>query len=678
MPESSADTAASSTGADESLSSGIDLAAIDPAVRPQDDFFRAINGRWLQEFDIPADKAQYASFTALHDIAEQQLHAIISELREGVDLESPAGRGEVVQSPADQVAILYSDFMDVAALNTRGVAAVQPILDRIDAVTNAQELAALFGEFDRLGISTPLGTYVHQDNKDATRYILDIRQSGLGLPDRDFYLDEKFAEILSGYREHIAGMWQLAGWADSDAAADVATRIVGLETQLATHSWDKVKNRDPEATYNLLSIEELSNSAGGMDVRAFLRANQVPADVTEVNVGQPDFVASVAGLLTEVPLDTWRDYLRWSVLASFASILTQDLDERNFAFFGTTLSGVPQQRDRWKRGVSLVESVLGEALGQVYVERHFPPENKARMMELVDNLIAAYADAIDDLEWMTDQTKVEAHAKLATFRPKIGYPDVWRDYSGLRLTAGQLLENLLAANTFEHDRNIAKLAGPVDRDEWFMPPQMVNAYYNPEMNEIVFPAAILQPPFFTMAADDAVNYGAIGAVIGHEISHGFDDKGSQYDGDGNLRNWWTDEDLQAFEERTKALADQYSAYEPVEGHHLNGELTLGENIADVSGLAVALRAYRRSLAGEQAPVIDGLTGEQRFFAGWAQVWRAKTREQEEIRRIAIDPHSPPEYRVLGVLVNSDDFVAAFDVEPGDGMWREPQQRVKIW
>ena len=419
--------------------------------------------------------------------------------------------------------------------------------------------------------------------------------------------------------------------------------------------------------------------APGLAIREFLAADNVPADIDTINVGQPDYLTAVSGLFTEVELDTWRDYLRWSVLGALASLLSKDLDEANFAFFGTALSGVPSQRARWKRAVTLVESAVSEALGQIYVDRHFPPENKARMVTLVDNLIAAYGDAIDELEWMTPETKKAAHEKLATFRPKIGYPDSWRDYSALQLRPGDLIANVMAASAFEHDRNIAKLGNPVDRDEWFMPPQMVNAYYNPEMNEIVFPAAILQPPFFTMSADDAVNYGAIGSRHRScEISHGFDDKGSQYDGEGNLRNWWTDADQEAFAERTKALTDQYSQFEPVAGHNINGELTLGENIADVSGLAVALRAYRRSLAGHPAPVIDGLTGEQRFFAGWAQVWRAKTREQEEIRRLAIDPHSPPEYRVLGVLVNNDDFIAAFDVQPGDGMWKDPQERVNIW
>jgi len=464
-------------------------------------------------------------------------------------------------------------------------------------------------------------------------------------------------------------MWELAGLpGDPEVAAE---RVVGLEARIATLHWDKVRNRDPQATYNLMQVADL-----GPQVGTFIASTG--ARVDEVNVGQPDFVANLAGLLTDIPLVDWQDYLRAHIVMGFASLLTLELDQANFAFYGTRLRGVPEQRPMWKRGVDLVQGAMSEAIGQEYVARHFPPQNKDRMLELVGHLLATYAESIDRLDWMTDATKAEAHAKLATFRPKIGYPDKWKDYSDLAIVPGDVVGNAVRAAQFAHDFELNKLGKPIDRDEWFMPPQMVNAYYNPEMNEIVFPAAILQPPFFDMSADDAVNYGAIGAVIGHEISHGFDDKGSQYDGDGNLRNWWTDEDHAAFEAKTKALVDQYAGYEPVDGHALNGELTLGENIADVSGLAVAYRAYLRSLGGAQAPVIDGLTGPQRFFAGYAQVWRAKTRPEETIRRTAIDPHSPPEFRVLGVLVNSDEFAEAFDVQPGDGMWREPERRVRIW
>jgi predicted metalloendopeptidase len=470
-------------------------------------------------------------------------------------------------------------------------------------------------------------------------------------------------------------------WGLTDLAGDphdVADRIVQLETALATAHWDKVRNRDPKATYNLMAVAEVSASAPGLSFGAFLSGTQALYSVTEVNVGQPDYLTALGALMGTVPLADWQDYLRFHVVSTYAPLLTQALDEANFAFYGTTLRGVPQQRPLWKRGVDLVQSSMSEALGQVYVECFFPADHKARMLALVDNLLAVYGESIDDLPWMTEATKAQARAKLATFRPKIGYPDTWRDYTELPVAPGEVVGNFVRASRFEHDYQLGKLGGPIDRDEWFMPPQMVNAYYNPEMNEIVFPAAILQPPFFTMEADDAVNYGGIGAVIGHEISHGFDDKGCQYDGDGNLRNWWTDEDHAAFEERTRALVAQYAQYEPVPGHPLNGELTLGENIADVSGVAVAYRAYLRSLDGAEPPVIDGLTGQQRFFVGYSQVWQAKTRTEETIRRVATDPHSPPQFRVLGVLVNSDEFVEAFDVQPGDGMWRDPDQRVRIW
>ncbi len=647
------------------LASGIDLTGRDQSVRPQDDFYRAWHGSWLESFEIPADKAEYASFSKLHDEAQEQLRAIIEEL---------AAAQPPVDTPSGKIATLFADFLDEDARNAAGAAPIADLLARVAAVTDPASLSRLFGEFDRDGVGAPLGVYVHQDNMDSSRYLLDVRQSGLGLPDRDYYLDERFADILADYGRHIATMWRLAGLpGDAD---DAAARIVALETRIAEIHWDKVKNRDPQATYNLMQVADLAVPA--LDFGAFLAGAQTAEKVVEVNVGQPDFVTHLGALLAQTPLADWQDYLRLHIVTGFASVLTRELDRANFAFYGTRLRGVPEQRPMWKRGVDLAQGAMSEALGQEYVARHFPSQNKARMLELVENLLATYAESIDNLDWMTDATKAQAHAKLATFRPKIGYPDSWRDYSGLQIIPGDVVGNAIRAARFAHDREINKLGGPIDRDEWFMPPQMVNAYYNPEMNEIVFPAAILQPPFFDMSADDAVNYGAIGAVIGHEISHGFDDKGCQYDGLGNLRNWWTDEDNEAFEAKTKALIAQYAVYEPVEGHPLNGELTLGENIADVSGLAVAYRAYLRSLGGAQAPTMDGLTGVQRFFVGYAQVWRAKTRPEETVRRVATDPHSPPEFRVLGALVNSDEFVDAFDVRPGDGMWRDPAERVRIW
>jgi putative endopeptidase len=648
--------------------SGIDLTSRDESVRPQDDFYRAWHGRWLDEFEIPADKAEYASFTKLRDESLEQLRDIIDDL---------VAQEPAADTSAGKIAILYADFMNTDAIGEHGLSPLQPLLADIAAVDSPAALAAIFGRLDREGVGVPIGTYVHQDNRDSTRYLLDVRQSGLGLPDRDYYLDDRFAEVVTAYRNHIARMWQLAGLGDEQQAAEAAERILSLETTIAQAHWDNVRNRDPQATYNLLAIADADSSSPGLDLAGFLAAGHAP-ELESINVGQPDYLTKLGELLGEVDVETWRDYLRFRVISGYAPYLPAEIDAENFAFYGTTLTGAPQQRPRWKRGVDVVQQSLGEALGEEYVQRHFPPENKARMLELVDNLLATYAESIDSLEWMSADTKAQARAKLATFRSKIGYPDVWRDYSALQFTPGDLIGNLQRASYFEHDRDMAKLGGPIDHEEWFMPPQMVNAYYNPEMNEIVFPAAILQPPFFNMAADDAVNYGAIGAVIGHEISHGFDDKGCQYDGDGNLRNWWTETDHEAFSQRTTALVRQYADYEPVAGHPVNGELTLGENIADVSGVAVAYRAYQKALAGSDAPVIDGLTGAQRFFIGYAQVWRAKTRDEEAVRRVTMDPHSPPQFRVTGVLVNNDDFAAAFDLQPGDGMWRDPDQRVRIW
>jgi len=649
---------------------GLDLTTADPTVRPQDDFYRSCNGQWLDSFPIPDDKSEYGGFTALHDQAQEQLRAIVDELARHL---SDSGVTE-----GRKIATLYRDFMDTDSIEELGVGALSELLTRIDGITRSEDLPALFGHFDRVGVGAPIQSYVHQDNHDSTRYLLDLRQSGLGLPDRDYYLEDLHAATLAAYRDHVEQMWTLAGFG-SAVEPERATRIiVELETALAEAQWDVVRNRDPHETYNLVNLDGAGVPDSDRDLTSFVEAIGARGRVSELNLGQPDYWTALVGLINDRPVEHWRIWLRWRALSAMAPLLPARLDEAAFAFYGTVLRGIPQQRPRWKRGIDLVQSALGEALGRVYVERHFPPDHKARMLELVNNLLAAFGEALDGLDWMGPATRRRAHEKLSTFRAKIGYPDEWRDYSKLDVVPGDLVGNVMRSASFEHDRDIAKLGGPIDRDEWFMPPQMVNAYYNPEMNEIVFPAAILQPPFFNAQADDSINYGAIGAVIGHEISHGFDDKGSQYDGEGNLDDWWTDDDRAAFAERTSALVDQYADYEPVPGHQLNGELTLGENIADISGVAVALRAYRGSLDGNPSPSIGGMSGEQRFFHSYAQVWRTKTRDEEAIRRVAIDPHSPPAYRVNGVLVNSDDFAAVMNVERGDGMWREPAERIRIW
>ncbi len=644
---------------------GLNLQWQDTSVRAQDDFYRHWLGQWLNTFEIPADKAEFASFTDLHDTAQEQLRTIIEELSDSEpDPQSNAGR----------IAVLFNAFMDTQTIDRVGLDPIADLFAAIDAVSSHDELPSLFGRLERDGVGSPLGGAVHQDNRDSTRYVLDMWQSGLGMPDRDYYLEDSFSGQREAYLEHVAGMLERCGIGTTDDAE----RIVALETRLAREHWTQVANRDPVKTYNQYRLAELSDLTPGYDWQGYLDAVGVSGRIETLNIAQPDYALAYSKLLSDVDLGDWKAYLRWRVLGAFTGLLSEETVQASFEFYGKVLRGVPQMRPRWKRGVDLVEGMVGEALGQEYVARHFPPENKARMLELVDNVLAAFEESIDGLEWMTEATKVEAHTKLKRFTAKIGYPDVWKDYSAMTVVPGELIASVRAARAFHHDYEVNKLGGPVDRNEWHMNPQTVNAYYNPEMNEIVFPAAILQPPFFTMSADDAVNYGAIGAVIGHEISHGFDDQGSQFDGEGNLRNWWSDSDHEAFSDRTRALVDQYAAYEPVAGHRLNGELTLGENIADVSGLAVAYRAYQLSLHGEPAPVIDGLTGEQRFFVGFTHVWRAKTRPEETIRRITIDPHSPPEYRVFGTLVNTDAFFDAFEVHPGDGMWREPGDRVRIW
>ncbi|HAD10071.1 MAG TPA: peptidase M13, partial [Porticoccaceae bacterium] len=533
-----------------------------------------------------------------------------------------------------------------------------------------------FAKFNAIGVDSPLNFWINQDDKDSTRYTVFLTQSGLGLPDRDYYFDdsERGREILEQYRSFITRLLTLADIEDAEQATQ---RIITLETRLAEHQWNKVDNRDSEKTYNPHTIAELRQLLSDYHLDSLLAG--VGLDGQEQFVlRQPSYAEALNHLLPQIDMDTWRDYLRFNVLVSFAPYLSQAFEQAHFDFYRRTLSGQPEQQARWKRAISSINGYMGELLGQLYVARHFPPEAKTRMVELVDGLITAYRSSITELEWMGPETRQKALTKLAMFTPKIGYPDKWKDYSRLAIDASDLVGNIKRARTFDHQYQINKLGKPVDRSEWFMAPQRVNAYYNPGMNEIVFPAAILQPPFFNMAADDAVNYGAIGGVIGHEIGHGFDDQGSKYTGEGNLESWWTEADRAAFERRTGQLVEQYAAYEPLPGLTLNGELTLGENIGDLGGLSIALEAYRQSLDGKPAPVIDGLTGEQRVFMGWAQAWRVKRRDALTERLIKTDPHSPPKYRVNGVLPNIDAFYSAFDVKPGDKMYLPPEQRVKIW
>lgn len=648
--------------------SGVERANFDSTVRAQDDLYRAVNGTWLKQTQIPPDKSNYGSFTGLADEAEKQLRAIVEELAAQPD----KLRGSVEQKVGDT----FASFMDEARIESLGLAPIQAELDRIEALKSRKDLPVLMAQLARSGVAMPLQPYVHQDAKDATRYAGDFYQGGLSLPDRDFYLieDEKFRGIRSAFGQHVETMWTLAKLGDGASAGKT---VLALETRLAKIQWDKVERRDPVKRYNPYPKAQLATLAPGIAWPAFLDAVGF-ASLDTVLVSQPTYLSALGGLLRSESLAHWKTWLKWKLLSSRAEVLPKAYADESFAFFGRRLNGIAENRPRWKRGVAMVESALGEAVGQVYVARHFPPENKARMEVLVQNLIRAYGPAIDSLEWMSADTKKAAREKLAKFTYKIGYPNRWRDYTRLEVIAGDAVGNHRRAAEFEYARDIAKLGQPIDREEWGMTPQTVNAYYNPEMNEIVFPAAILQPPFFDAQADDAVNYGGIGAVIGHEITHGFDDKGSQYDGDGNLRMWWTAEDRAKFDALGARLAAQYDAYEPVKGYRVNGRFTLGENIADLGGLSIALRAYRLSLEGKPAPVIDGLSGEQRFFMGWAQVWRRLYREENLLNRLKTDSHSPSEYRCNGVVVNMPEYLEAFSVEPGDGLHSTPDSRIKIW
>ncbi|MCX2713038.1 M13 family metallopeptidase [Mycolicibacterium sp. J2] len=680
-----------------SIASGIDLTFVDAEVRPQHDLFGHVNGRWLADYEIPADRATDGAFRTLADRAEEQVRDLITEAAES----GGAGDATRISGPTDATRIgdLYASFMDTDTVARRGLAPLLEELAVIDAAADADALAVVLAGLQRTGVSGGTGVYVDTDSKDSTRYLLHLSQSGLGLPDESYYRDPQHAAILAAYPEHIARMLTLVyggersdGEGISDGGhADTAARIVALETKLAAAHWDVVKRRDADLTYNLRTFAELPSEAPGFDWSGWVGA--LGAAPAEVVVRQPDFLTAFAALWAGEPLEDWKAWLRWRVISSRASLLTDDLVAENFDFYGRTLSGTEAIRDRWKRGVALVENLMGDAVGKLYVQKHFPPAAKARMDELVANLREAYRVSITNLDWMTPETRQRALAKLDKFTPKIGYPARWRDYSALVIDRADLYGNYQRGYAVEYDRELAKLGGPVDRDEWFMTPQTVNAYYNPGMNEIVFPAAILQPPFFDAEADDAANYGGIGAVIGHEIGHGFDDQGAKYDGDGNLVDWWTDADRAEFGLRTKALIEQYEAFTPRaldQRHHVNGAFTVGENIGDLGGLSIALLAYELSLESEdggqersdrgfdRAPVIDGLTGVQRVLFGWAQVWRTKSREAEAIRRLATDPHSPPEFRCNGVVRNIDAFYDAFGVTESDELYLEPDQRVRIW
>ena len=660
-------TALLATMASAAEKSGIELQYVDPAVRAQDDFFKHLNGKWLATAEIPAEMSSWGVFEKLFEDIQPQLRTIIEDSAKSAD-----------SADKKRIGDFYASFMDEAHLEQLGIAPIQPELARIAALSDKKQLPALFAYHNRHNFAAPMDMGIHQDNKDSTKYVIDFVQSGLGMPDRDYYLkkdDAKMAETLAKYQATVEKMLALAG--DGNAAAN-AKAVVAFETRIAQLHWSKVELRDPVKAYNKVPLAKLGELMPGFDWKTYLDGLGVSGKVDYVIVSQPSYLKALDKLLAETPLETLKPYFTWNVVRANAPFLGKDFVAANFEFYGKQLGGATEMRPRWKRGVSATESALGESIGKVYVEQHFSAANKARMEELVKNLLVAYKDSIDKLPWMSAKTKKEAQAKLAKFTPKIGYPNKWRDYSKLAIDRNDLVGNVTRATEFAVQRELDKLGKPIDRDEWGMTPQTVNAYYNPELNEIVFPAAILQPPFFDANADDAVNYGAIGAVIGHEISHGFDDQGAQYDGDGNLRDWWTKRDHANFKTKTKMLVKQYGAFSPVKGYKVNGELTLGENIADNSGLAIAYKAYKLSLGGKPAPVIEGFSGEQRFYQGWAQAWRAKSRNEALIRQVTTDPHSPEEFRANGSLRNQPGFYDAFGVKKGDQMYLAPKDRVIIW
>jgi putative endopeptidase len=651
-----------------STPSGIAVDELSDDVRPQDDLFRHVNSRWLATAEIPPDRAAHGAFHVLRDQAELDVRAIAEEAAAS---DAPAGSDE------RKVGDLWAAFMDVDGAEKRDAEPLADDLAAIRSVRSLAELVALLGRLQRHGSPGLVGWFVDNDGEDANRYIVNLVQGGLGLPDEAYYREDAYAEVRASYVEHVATMLRLVDESDADAAA---ARVMALETALAKGHWTTVDSRDALKTYNKHTLTALGALAPGLDWDMWLDGLGAPDGAfDEVVVRQPGAVETAAGLLGEVPLADWQAWLTFHHVRSAAPFLSSRFVDADFAFYGTLLSGIPELRERWKRGVDVVEGALGEALGKLYVARHFPPEHKAHMDRLVGWLVEAYRVDIEALEWMSPDTRRRALDKLARFTPKVGYPDTWRDYSALEIDRDDLLGSARRAAAFEVDRNLAKIGTPIDRGEWHMTPQTVNAYYNPGMNEIVFPAAILRWPFFDPDADDAVNFGGIGAVIGHEIGHGFDDQGSRYDGDGNLSDWWTADDRANFDVLTRALISQYDGFTPagLDGHHVNGALTVGENIGDLGGITIAHKAYLLSLQGEEPPVIDGLTGSQRVFLGWGQVWRMATREAEQIRRLAIDPHSPPEFRA-NVVRNLDEFHDAFAVTEGDGMWLPADARVRIW
>ena len=651
----------------EEFTSGINKKNMDTIVKPGDNFANYVNGTWTKTTKIPADKSSYGAFDLLYDQSQKDVKAIIENAAKSKNAEG---------SEEQKIGDYYASFMNRKDRDAKGITPIRADLKAIDAIANYTDLASYFGTCNRTGVTIPISIFVNQDSKNPNEYALTTWQSGIGLPEREYYTatDAKMTDIRKKYVTHIEKMLQLCNIANP---AENAAKIMALETAIASSHMKKEDTRDVVKLYNKYNTADLKTLMPDFDWAAMLKTAGMNKEKTII-ISQVENTKNLNNIIKNTPLDTWKVYLKWGLISKNSNRLNTELDNQSFAFYSKTLYGVEQQQDDWKRGVGAVNGAMGEMVGKVYVEKHFSPEAKERMVTLVKNLLKAYTESIKKLDWMSADTKKQALAKVDKFMIKIGYPDTWRNYTTLKVAKNDLYGNAVRATEFEYNRNLAKLGKPVDRTEWGMTPQTVNAYYNPSLNEIVFPAAILQPPFFDLKADDAVNYGGIGAVIGHEIGHGFDDQGSAYDGDGVLKNWWTPADLTAFKAKTGALVAQYSSFKAFPDLNVNGAFTLGENIGDLGGLSIAIKAYKESVKGKEAPVMDGFTGMQRVFLGWGQVWGEIVREEALRSQIANDPHSPAKFRINGVVRNVPEFYEAFNIKPTDSLYLAPDKRVKIW
>jgi len=648
---------------------GIDLSQQDPNTKPGDDFFRFANGKWLDEFELPADRSNYGSFSVLGDRSDERVNTIIEELSAA----EPAA-----DTIEQKISDYYLSYMNTEVLDERGIGPLREKLAQLSAIDSRAALIAALGRSQLDATASPFGWYVGADRRDPDRHQLVLSLGGIGLPDRDYYLLDT-EQYVSARSEYVAHIERMLGFAGIENAAEKAQAVLALETAFAENLWPRADRRNRDLTFNPMTYTEFKAAYPNMDWDAYWAAAGI-SEIEDLNVSYPSAMEPIIALVDSVAVEDWVSYMSYQHISNLASVLSQEIDDENFHFYSTVLNGVPEQRQRWERGVERVGSLnsLGEAVGQIYVQKHFPEAAKQQMQGLVENLRTALANSIASLDWMGEETKNEARLKLESFRPKIAYPDEWRDLSSIEISRDDLFANARSLREFNYADEINRLGKPTNREEWGMTPQTVNAYYNSSFNEIVFPAGILQPPFFDPAADMAVNYGGIGAVIGHEMGHGFDDQGSKSDSLGVQRNWWTDDDRANFEKLTTALAAQYDQFEPVPGYFIDGNFTLGENIGDVGGLSLAYRAYKLSLDGEEAQVIDGLTGDQRFFLSWAQVWQRKYREDALIQRLTSDPHSPSEFRVNGVVRNFDEWYKAFDVQPDNALYLAPEDRVRIW